>query len=80
METDRLEAESPRHPDHISASQIQIVHLLPDQWEILGGLKLRSLDQEPIAFADEAEERAKYLARSQEEWREILSGKCQVAG
>jgi len=69
MGIDNLDAQRISHPDHISSSQVQIVHLTPDQWTILRDLKLRSLDQEPIVFADAADERAKYLARSEEEWR-----------
>jgi ribosomal protein S18 acetylase RimI-like enzyme len=60
--------------DLLHVPQINICQILPDQWTILRDLKLRSLDQEPIAFADPEQERAKYLARTEGEWRAILSG------
>jgi ribosomal protein S18 acetylase RimI-like enzyme len=63
------------HNDLLHVPQINIGQILPDQWTVLRDLKLRSLDQEPIAFADAEQERAKYLSRTEEEWRAILSGK-----
>lgn len=61
--------------DLLHSPQINVIQILPDQWTILRDLKLRSLDQEPIAFANVEQERAKYLARTEDEWRAILSGK-----
>lgn len=75
MTLDRFDGQSNRIPDFLQTSAIRIVGLLPDQWAVLRDLKLRSLEQEPIAFAEPEEERAKYLQRSEEEWRAILSGK-----
>jgi len=74
MTVDLLETHNDPSPDHLKTSSVQIVSLTPDQWTVLRDLKLHSLDQEPIAFADVAEERVKYLERSEEEWRTILSG------
>ncbi|OGE87551.1 MAG: hypothetical protein A3J07_04915 [Candidatus Doudnabacteria bacterium RIFCSPLOWO2_02_FULL_49_13] len=54
---------------------VNIVQLSPDQWTILRDMKLRSLEQEPIAFEDPVEARKKYLTRPEAVWREILSGK-----
>lgn len=75
MTLDKIDTDFSHHPDRLQASQIRIVQLQSDQWTILRDLKLRSLDQESIAFADVEEERTKYLQRSEEEWRAILSGK-----
>lgn len=75
MTTDRLDGQSAGRPDLLQTSPIRVVELSPDQWTVLRDLKLRSLDQEPIAFADPEEERTKYVHRSEDEWRAILSGK-----
>lgn len=72
---DKADERPGRVPDHLQMLSIRIGELSPDQWTILRDLKLRSLDQEPIAFADPEEERVKYLQRSEKEWRAILSGK-----
>ncbi len=54
---------------------VQIVQLSPNDWTVLRDLKLKSIDQEPIAFADPGPERNKYVARTEDEWRDILAGK-----
>ncbi len=56
-------------------SKFSITELGPDYWEVLRDLKLKSLDQEPLAFEDISEGRIKYLGRSEQEWRNSLSGK-----
>lgn len=61
--------------DLLHVPQICVVQIHPDQWTILRDLKLRSLNQEPIAFAEVEQERTKYFARTEDEWRAILSGK-----
>ena len=54
------------------SSNVSIVQLQPDSWEILRELKLRSLEQEPIAFEDQSEGMARYSARTEEEWKKKL--------
>jgi ribosomal protein S18 acetylase RimI-like enzyme len=54
---------------------INIVEPKPEEWEVLKNLKIESLDQDPLAFEDPEEGRAKYLARTEEEWRSNLEGK-----
>ncbi|MEK7648647.1 MAG: GNAT family N-acetyltransferase [Patescibacteria group bacterium] len=54
---------------------ITITQLAPDDWQVLRGLKLKSLEQEPIAFEDVKQARLKYTDRTETEWRDILSGK-----
>lgn len=61
--------------DLLHVPQISVVQIHPDQWTIFRDLKLRSLDQEPIAFAEVDQERIKYLTRTEDEWRAILAGK-----
>lgn len=73
-----IEGQVRPNREYISSSPVNIVHLNPDQWIVLRDLKLRSLEQEPIAFADVETERAKYLSRSEAEWRAILSGKMSA--
>jgi len=58
------------HKDNIS-----VVRLKPNQWQTLRDLKIRSIVQDPLAFADPIPELDKYKNRSEEEWRSILSGK-----
>ncbi len=53
---------------------IEIVELGPDNWEVLRDLKLRTLDQEPIAMEDPEPGRKRMLERTEEEWRAIMSG------
>lgn len=60
--------------DLLHVPQISVVQISPDQWTVLQDLKLRSLNQEPVAFADPEPERAKYAARTEDEWRAILAG------
>lgn len=55
--------------------QIRIVRLKMNDWEVLRELKLRSLRQEPIAFEDQDEGMARYLARNEGEWRKKLDPK-----
>lgn len=57
-----------------SQATISIVEPSPDDWAALRDLKLKSLEQEPIAFEDVEQGKEKYTARAEEEWREILSG------
>lgn len=54
---------------------IQIAELSPDDWQLLRDLKLKSLEEEMVAFEDPGEGKKKYLQRSEAEWRDILSGK-----
>src|SRR3989344_1910989 len=54
---------------------VQIVELSPEEWEKLRDIKLSSLDEEPVAFEDPAEGKAKWTARPEAEWRGILAGK-----
>lgn len=61
--------------DLLHAPQINVVQISPDQWTILRDLKLRSINQEPVAFADPELEQAKYVARTEDEWRAVLAGK-----
>lgn len=56
-------------------AKFEIVELTPNDWQKLQDLKLRSLDQEPIAFEDQETGKSRYLTRPEEEWRKILSGK-----
>ena len=53
-------------------SQIRIVQLKPDDWEVLRDLKLKSLGQEPIAFDDQQRATKQYLTRTESEWRDKL--------
>lgn len=57
-----------------SPAQTYVVRPSPDQWQTLRDLKIRSLKQEPTAFADPNPEREKYEQRTEDEWRAILSG------
>lgn len=50
-------------------SNVKIVQLKPDDWEVLRDIKLKSLGQEPIAFEDQKEGMARYSARTEAEWR-----------
>ncbi len=63
--------KSPRN----EKAEFEIVELAPNDWRKLQDLKLKSLSQEPIAFEDQYEGMARYSARPEEEWRQILSGK-----
>lgn len=54
---------------------IDIVELPSDQWQSFQDLKLQSLEEEPIAFADKDLTSKKWRDRSEEEWKEILEGK-----
>lgn len=54
---------------------IEIVELSPDQWRSFQDLKLQSLEEEPIAFADKDLTSRKWKDREEKEWREILEGK-----
>lgn len=53
-------------------SNVKIVQLKPDDWEVLRDLKLKSLGQEPIAFEDQEEGMARYTTRTEAEWRNKL--------
>jgi len=55
------------------SQSVEIVRLSEDNWAVLRDLKLKALDQEPVAFEDPEKGREKYLSRSEEEWRAILS-------
>ena len=54
------------------SSNVRIVQLTPEDWEILRKLKLRSLQQEPIAFLDYENGMKTYLERTEDEWRKKL--------
>ena len=54
------------------SSNVRIVQLTPEDWEILRKLKLRSLQQEPIAFLDHEKGMDTYLKRTEYEWRKKL--------
>lgn len=56
-----------------------IRHLQPNDWEMLHDLKIKSLDKEPIAFEDYESGMARYLSRTEEEWRKWLSNPNRVA-
>ena len=56
-------------------NQISIVRPAVNQWQVLKDLKMRSIIQDHIAFADPIPERTKYEQREQGEWEAILSGK-----
>ncbi|OGD91135.1 hypothetical protein A2W45_03965 [Candidatus Curtissbacteria bacterium RIFCSPHIGHO2_12_41_11] len=53
-------------------SNIRIVQLTPEDWEILRKLKLTSLQQDPIAFLDYQDGMDTYLKRTEYEWRKKL--------
>lgn len=55
-------------------SDLLIVQLDPNEWEVLKELKLRALEQEPIAFEDIESAIPKYINRSEAEWRMIIKG------
>lgn len=55
--------------------RVKIVELVPDDWQRLRDLKLKSLEEEPIVFEDQEEGRNKYTSRTEAEWRDILEGK-----
>jgi ribosomal protein S18 acetylase RimI-like enzyme len=57
---------------------IKIVELGADDWWVLRDLKLKSLEQELIAFEDAEEGKQKYLSRSEAEWRENFDRKVTV--
>lgn len=69
-EGNNLDRELQEHP----TSDVEVVRLSEDSWQILKELKLRALEQEPVAFEDPDEGHQKYLERSEEEWRAILAG------
>jgi len=62
-----------------SSSNVRIVHLTPEDWEILRKLKLRSLQQEPIAFLDYGKGIQTYLERTEDEWRKKLDEQASSA-
>lgn len=78
MDRKRPEQEYPQHdmaPPRDDKPGISVAEISPDNWQVLRDLKLKSLEQEPIAFEDPEEGRDKYLQRAEAEWREILTGK-----
>ncbi|OGM14260.1 hypothetical protein A2W15_00935 [Candidatus Woesebacteria bacterium RBG_16_41_13] len=54
------------------SSNVRIVQLTPEDWESLRKLKLRSLQQEPIAFLNYQDGMDTYLERTEYEWRKKL--------
>jgi len=59
----------------VQRNLMSIVRPSSNQWQTLRDLKIRSIIQDPIAFADPVPERTKYEKRSQDEWMAVLSGK-----
>ena len=63
-----------KRKDVLDNSDIEIVQLSPHEWKKLRDLKLKSLNEEPVAFENPAEAIQKYNNRSEQEWKTILSG------
>jgi GNAT superfamily N-acetyltransferase len=61
--------------DALNNPKVSIVELSPDDWQVLRDLKLKSLQQEPIAFEDVGEATEKWTNRTEAEWRSIVEGK-----
>lgn len=59
-------------------NQISVIRPTPNQWQVLRDLKIRSVIQDAIAFADPIPERTKYEQRAQNEWEAVLAG--QISG
>lgn len=57
------------------SSAIRIMTLTPDDWQVLRDLKIRSLDQEPVAFENPSEGKEKFAQRTEAEWRDMLAGR-----
>lgn len=56
-------------------NQISVIRPTSNQWQVLRDLKIRSVIQDPIAFADPIPERTKYEQRTQDEWEAVLTGR-----
>jgi ribosomal protein S18 acetylase RimI-like enzyme len=54
---------------------VSILTLNPDQWETYKALRVKALEEEPIAFEDPVEGVEKFNRRTEEEWRSMLAGK-----
>ena len=61
-------------PEKRPPTQVEIIQLSPDEWEELRDLKQHSLQEEPVALENPTTATRKYLDRTEEEWRHILSG------
>lgn len=57
---------------------VEIRSIKPNDWKILRDIKISSIRQEPLAFENQTPELAKYLTRSEQEWREKLSEENRV--
>lgn len=53
---------------------IEIVKPSINDWQILRDMKLRSLDIEPLAFDDPEPTKEKWGKRTEQEWKDILTG------
>ena len=52
---------------------VQIIFPGPDDWQVLRDIKINSIKEEDIAFADADPELKKYLDRQEESWKDNLS-------
>ena len=72
MEMPRSSETGPNAEVTPGLSNIRIVQLTPEDWEILRKLKLTSLQLEQIAFLDYQDGMDTYLKRTEYEWRKKL--------
>lgn len=59
--------------ENAEKNSLVITKLTPDDWQVLRDIKLKSLDEEPIAFEDVEDGKKKYLDRTEDEWRARLN-------
>ncbi len=59
----------------VNKNNISIVRPNPNQWVLLRDLKIKSIEQDRLAFADPVPEIEKYKKRTEEDWRAIVAGK-----
>lgn len=60
--------------EQFNQSDVEVMQIPSDKWEVLRDLKLFSLTEEPIALENPIEGTEKYNKRTEKEWRHILSG------
>lgn len=63
----------------MSSERTRIIQLKPECWEILKDLKLRSVAEEPIAFADFERLIKSYISRTNENWQEWLNSQSRIS-
>lgn len=55
--------------------EVSIVRLSPDRWQEYKALRVKALEEEPVAFEDPVEGLVRLQNRTEAEWRSMLEGK-----